>query len=430
VSIGPGYAAPDVQRWVTEPGKAGHRSEFARDRARVLHSAGLRRLAAKTQVVQAGELDFPRTRLTHSLECAQIGREIGTALGCDPDLVEAACLAHDLGHPPFGHNGEAALDRAAAAVGGFEGNAQSLRLLTRLEAKSFSDSAGPRPGSSVGLNLTRATLDAATKYPWARGEAPDGSAKFGVYDDDVDVFDWIRGIHTEQPQGPHHARRCIEAQVMDWADDVAYSVHDVEDAVHGGYLKLDALRDPTERRTIAELARSTYLRDRDLDEVLDSIERVLDLPYWPVGYDGSLRSLAGLKNLTSSLIGRFCTAAQNATRDAYPAVALTRYAADLVVPEEVRLEVGVLKAISHLYVFQRQGAQAIYAEQQDLIGELVEALVRCAADDGGAILDPALRPDYVRAVRDGDTVAATRVIIDQVALLTDRSARQLHHRLL
>src|SRR4051812_40790489 len=193
-----GYDEHARERWVPDPPKAGSsvRGEFVRDRARVLHSAALRRLAAKTQVVGVGQSDFPRTRLTHSLECAQVGRELGAALGCDPDLVDAACLAHDLGHPPYGHNGETALDEAAKMCGGFEGNAQSLRLLTRLEVKV--------PGA--GLNLTRAMLDAATKYPWPKGPSSSGP-KYGVYDDDLPVFEWLR---AGAPQG----KRCLETQVM------------------------------------------------------------------------------------------------------------------------------------------------------------------------------------------------------------------------
>src|SRR6476619_1563715 len=107
----PGYDTHDSARWVEEPPKTTYRSDFERDRARVLHSSALRRLGAKTQVVAPDTDDFVRTRLTHSLEVAQVGRELGRTLGCDPDVVDTACLSHDLGHPPFGHNGEAALTR-------------------------------------------------------------------------------------------------------------------------------------------------------------------------------------------------------------------------------------------------------------------------------------------------------------------------------
>ena len=409
-----GYGPDDEARWVVEVPKRAGRTAFARDRARVLHSAALRRLAAKTQVMVAGESDFLRTRLTHSLECAQVGRELGAALGCDPDLVEVACLAHDLGHPPFGHNGEDALDDVASAIGGFEGNAQSLRILTRLEAKTFSPDDGPRPGGPVGLNLTRAALDAATKYPWQRRE---DVRKFGAYDDDVPVFRWLRA-------GAPADRTCFEAQVMDWADDVAYSVHDVEDAVVAGHLDIRAITgaggsdDPEGLLDVAV----GYARDADRAELGAAVGRLTSLPFWPSSYAGSLRDLAALKNLTSQLIGRFCTAAELATRDAHGEDRLTRYAADLVVPREQRLEVAVLKAVANRWVMQRAGAEPVYARQREVVQELVSAL-RLAAP---ASLDPVMRDAYVGAV---DDAARLRVVVDQVASLTDRSVVVWHTRL-
>jgi dGTPase len=409
-------------RWVPEPDKRPGRTAFQRDRARVLHSAALRRLAGTTQVVAPMRSDFPRTRLTHSLECAQVGRELGAALGCDPDLVETACLSHDLGHPPFGHNGEQALDQAAAACGGFEGNAQSLRILTRLEPKRFAPPGEPTarlapwPGRSVGLNLTRAALDAATKYPWPRGGHPTdpGSSKFGVYTDDLPVFHWLR---SGAPQG----RKCFEATVMDWSDDVAYSTHDVEDGIYAGHLDPAVLHSPTERTELCRVA-AQYVPDAEPAEFAAALDRLQAQEWWPRDYDGSPRSRAGLKDLTSQLIGRFCLAAEQATRARYGPGRLARYAAELVVPREVRLECAVLKAVAVRYVMQRDEQAQLRARQRVVIAELAELLF--AADP--AELDPVFAAQYAQATDDG---AALRAVIDQIASLTDASAFALHARL-
>jgi dGTPase len=407
-----GYDGQAEARWVAEPSKHARtsgRGPFTKDRARVLHSAALRRLAAKTQVVAVGEGDFPRTRLTHSLECAQIGREMGAALGCDPDLVDAACLAHDLGHPPFGHNGESALAALAAGFGGFEGNAQSLRLLTRLEAKA--------PGA--GLNLTRATLDATLKYPWlAGGDGVPG--KFGAYADDAAVFAWIRaGAPPGQP--------CFEAQVMDWADDIAYSVHDLEDGLHAGLIRLDQLRDPDQRAAVAQLTLANYcppappgspgfVTAAELDEVFTEL---LALDIWPGRFDGGPDSAAAVKHLTSELIGRFCGAAEDATRPP-GAPPVTRYEADLVVPRRPRLECALLKGVTAHYVMTRR--LPAQARERAVITELARAV------EAGApgTLDRAFAAQFAAAASDD---GRRRVIVDQIASLTDTSALAWHERL-
>ncbi|GAB3459766.1 deoxyguanosinetriphosphate triphosphohydrolase [Streptomonospora sediminis] len=447
----PGYTARDLQRWAPEPAKSRARGHFERDRARVLHSFALRRLAAKTQVVQPGASDFPRTRLTHSLECAQIGRELGGSLGCDPDLVEAACLAHDLGHPPFGHNGERALDTAAAACGGFEGNAQSLRLLTRLEGKivvagaadpAGSGPAGPTGGSppaepaSAGLNLTRATLDATLKYPWPRdgggghgsgldgpADARDGagdSGKFNCYPDDLPVFEWIRAGAPPATAGAAPPI-CFEAQVMDWADDVAYSVHDLEDALYAGMIRLPALHSSAERNAVCAVAAGLYT-DAGAGELEEVFAELMAEAFWPKEFSGDLGSLAALKNLTSELIGRLCRSAEQATRAAWGPGPGTRYAADLAVPRRSLLECALLKALTAHYVMARSEAVAYQAREREIIAELVAA-VRLGAP---ATLDGPFRAAYERAP---DDAAALRVVIDQVASLTDTSARAWHDRL-
>ncbi|MEU0671496.1 deoxyguanosinetriphosphate triphosphohydrolase [Streptomyces sp. NPDC006172] len=412
------YDPTSEARWAAEPDKRPGRTAFQRDRARILHSSALRRLAGKTQVVTPGVAGSPawdatpRTRLTHSLECAQVGRELGAALGCDPDLVEAACLSHDLGHPPFGHNGEQALNDYAHDCGGFEGNAQSLRLLTRIEPKRFT------ADGSVGLNLTRATLDAATKYPWPRGAHPTdpASPKFGVYEDDRPVFDWVR----EHAPG---TRTCFEAQVMDWSDDVAYSVHDVEDGLHAGHVDPASLHAEPERQEVFRVAVGRYVpAGTDPAELAAALDRLQAQEWWPHGYDGTAAAQARLKDATSQLIGRFCLAAESATRARYGLGRLTRYGAELVVPHETRLECAVLKAVADRYVMQRAEQELLRADQRVVITELAAALTARAPED----LDPQFRALFEQAP---DDRARKRVIVDQVASLTDASARSLHARL-
>lgn len=411
-----GYGPADLARRLDEAPKtaalpgaadAGGRSPFTRDRARVLHSRSFRRLAGKTQVVAPDEEGVPRTRLTHSLEVAQIAREIGAQLGCDADLVDLAGLAHDIGHPPFGHNGETALDRVGRAAGGFEANAQNLRLLCRLEPKIVTPDGAPG-----GLNLTRAALDAVIKYPWPR---PAAGGKFGVYRDERAVFDWVRAPAPGR-------RRCLEAQVMDWADDVAYSVHDVEDGVGSGRIDLSRLTGPDERDAVCAAA-GPYSEESvaDLRTVLDDL---LTLP----AVATSLHHLPGpaadaaVKAMTSELTGRFCTGAIAATRTAAGPGPLLRYRADLRVPRLLRAEVALLKAIAGRYVMADPSRIRIQEREQELLTELVLA----TADRGAEALDPLFAGEYRRA---GDDAARLRVVLDQVSLLTDAQAIARHQRL-
>ncbi len=412
----PRYSAADVERFIVEPAKTAGlpmaggvigRTAFGRDRARVLHSASFRRLAGKTQVVAPDEDDVPRTRLTHSLEVAQIARDIGSQLGCDADLVDMAGLAHDIGHPPFGHNGEAALDLAGAPAGGFEANAQNLRLLTRLEPKVIA-----ADGRLGGLNLTRAALDSVVKYPWER---PEGGGKFGVYHEDLEVFEWMR---TDADPG----RRPLEAQVMDWADDVAYSVHDVEDGVGSGRIDLESLGKPEELNAVA-MAAAVYSTESaaDLQTVLAEL---LALPAVATGV--AVRgpaAAAALKTLTSELTGRFVTGAVAATRKAHGVGPLLRYACDLQVPRLLRAEVAVLKAVALRYVMADPMRRAIQQREQEMLADLVQV----TADRGADALDPGFVPAYELAP---DDAGRLRVVLDQVSLLTDAQAIARHRRLL
>lgn len=410
-----GYTDFDRERFEPEVRRnLAQRGEFARDRARVLHSSALRRLGAKTQVLSPGIGDFARTRLTHSLEVAQVGREMASELGLNPEVVDMACLAHDLGHPPFGHNGETALNEWASDIGGFEGNAQTLRLLTRIEPKVFG-----ADGFSRGLNLTRASLDATCKYPWTienavRDSGAGKAVKFGVYKDDEPVFEWLR-------DGAPPRQKCIEAQVMDFADDVAYSVHDFEDAVVSGYIDLRELADRGTRESLIDKISLWNGGELDRSQLSEAFESLEANEYWLRAFSETPQDQATLKNLSSSLIGGFVQASTTRTLES-AGLEVTRFQSQLLVPSRVRAQISVLKGLVSAFLMSHDSRRPFYEWQRALLIELSEALLA----QNGSELDASSSAAWSAAVGEA---AQRRVIVDQVACLTDQSAITMHNRL-
>jgi dGTPase len=241
------------------------------------------------------------------------------------------------------------------------------------------------------------------------------SGKFGVYPDDAAVFAWLRSAAP----GRH---RCLEAQVMDLADDVAYSVHDVEDAVVGGHLDPPLLGSPSAVARVAELTCSWYLPSASDDEVAAALGRLRDLPAWVGEFDGSHRALAALKDMTSELIGRFTGAVERATRAAFGSAPLVRYGADVVVPRPTLVEIGALKGVAAVFVMTAAARRPVYERQRAMLAELAELLVARAP----AVLEPAFAVSWAAAA---DDAARLRVVVDQLASLTDSSAVAWHARL-
>ena len=233
--------------------KRDQRTPFQRDRDRVLHASSLRRLASVTQVVNPNEGRLYQNRLTHTLKVAQIGGRIAEALlvkykdtpildrlgGLEPQVVEAASLAHDLGHPPFGHIGEDQLNTSVSKINpldGYEGNAQSFRIVSKLEIWR---------NGVLGLDLTRATVNALLKYPWFRPKAKHlqviRNRKWGAYRSEAKEFNWARELNIHYEGHVEYEGMSLEASIMDWADDIAYATHDVEDFYRAGLIPLDRL---------------------------------------------------------------------------------------------------------------------------------------------------------------------------------------------
>jgi len=427
-----------LQGTATTGSKSG-RTEFERDRDRILYSSAFRALAAKTQVVSATELGYMHNRLTHSLKVAQVGRAIASRLQdagaeLDPALVEAACLAHDIGHPPFGHAGEEALNLAVerhrrkalglgpddaleVALDGFEGNAQNLRVLTRL--------ATHRLWEAPGLHLTRATLISATKYPWERGLQGKEARKWGAYEGDSAALQWaVEGR-------PGSATRPIEADLMDWADDITYAVHDVEDWFRLGLIPLEKLfvfRLPPQHEAAGrdqhpELVRfldwvfKKWLKEGkypgvDRESAVVQMHYLADKISVVDAFHGSKGCKGRLQATVTDLISFF------ADETTFEGRAIG-YEGKLHVPDDRRLVCDLLQELVWFYVIERPGLAA----QQHGQAKIIENLVDWVMEDHGRLL-----PDDRKAEYD-EHHDLTRAVADHVASLTEPMAIKLHGKL-
>jgi dGTPase len=293
---------------LTKERAADYRSPFEIDRDRIIHTSAFRRLQAKTQVFLSGEYDFYRTRLTHSLEVAQIGRSICKFLqhespllskefAVDSNLVEAICLSHDLGHPPFGHSGERTLNELMKPYGGFEGNAQTLRLITETIYSS--------KGERQGMNPTRSFLDGILKYKTPHGELENPANHF-IYDEQRSYVEFAFGgasLPKELTAGKKlNSFRSVECQIMDWSDDAAYSLNDLADGIHSGIINKEKLERWASERSLSRE------ENRSLEEVLDAIStgQLEKIIAGKIGHFIQACSLSEWKNFMSGRTNRYC----------------------------------------------------------------------------------------------------------------------------
>jgi dGTPase len=404
------------------------RSPFQRDRDRILYTTAFRRLAGITQVVSPNERPPVHNRLTHTLEVAQVARRLAEkicaeivsartrgACPIDPDVVEAAALAHDLGHPPFGHIAEAELDRLATSSDdhdGYNGNAQSFRILAKLAVRTT---------GADGLNLTRATLDAVLKYPWFRPTAGSNRFKWGAYHSEEELARWVRPDDSWDGS----AQPCPEASIMDWADDIAYAVHDVEDFYRAGLIPLDRLAtDEAERRRLLDArtgALSLGKSETNITQVLDEFTEVIPLLE---PYAGTREQRALLRGWTSTLIGRYIGAMTWSVVD--------NGHLHLAIAPRAELEVAMLKQLTWHYVIERESLATQQYGQRKMIRTLFETLRDDAhATSGGKNKRYTLFPPYYRELLEqaADDAERTRLVIDLIASMTEHQVVDTYQRL-
>ena len=412
-----------------------NRRTFERDYDRILYSSAFRRLAGVTQVVSAAEGHIFHNRLTHTMKVAQIGRRMAQKLlrdeggpdlaatwgGLSPSVVAAAGLAHDLGHPPFGHVAEEELERLSNDLGlrdGFQGNAQSFRIVSRLSRRHI---------DFWGLNLSRASLNATLKYPRFRNHLGlPASDKWGAYQFERTSFDFARAMDSDD-------RRSLEAEIMDWADDVAYAVHDVEDFFRSGLIPLDMLkRSPAARDAFLRWAFDNWdgtgrkLPSRRRARMRGALqEAILQFPL-SRPYSGSATEAALLRSFTSSLIGSFVWAISIRQSGKTSKVHINLRARD---------KVAVLKRLTRYYVIQNPTLAAQQEGKRRVISNLFEAYMDAMNNNRLYLLPPFHKESYEDMMRreESDVVrqeeARARVVIDLICGMTDEQAVRMSIRL-
>lgn len=397
-----GRSAPDSE----------HRTPFQIDRDRILHSAAFRRLQGKTQVFYSflvGDYDFYRTRLTHSLEVAQIGRsicvwlqkncgELGESMAVDADLVEAACLAHDLGHPPFGHTGERTLHRLMQPYGGFEGNAQTLRLLTSTLFEG-----------REGMNPTRALLDGTLKYKTLRRETPDAKHHY-LYDEQEKHLQFANGgLEFPAELTPGDVRnefKSLECQIMDWADDTAYSINDLSDAILMKYITVTNLEEWAAKQQLDETEKA------HIEFLLKAIRE------------------GKVEGRLARGIGKNIQACSLKVRQNFLSGSSRRYALELEIEETRRRQVDLSKRIAYDLVFNTHRLHQHDFKADDVLTRMFDVLEeRYILKNGKRAWH--LLPEEMEKKLDGaeDINQRARLVCDWLANLTDRSAWERHQRL-
>mgnify|MGYP000559902657 CR=1 FL=1 len=415
-----------------------HRSPFQRDRARILHSAAFRRLQSKTQVMGSGQSDFYRTRLTHSLEAAQIGsgicaqlrqkyRDIPDNLILDDDtLIESICLAHDIGHPPFGHGGEIALNFMMRDYGGFEGNGQTFRIVSKLEP--FSE--------GYGMNLSRRTLLGLIKYPQTldnlqNEDKPLAPASFrqlkasewhppkGLYTDDLDVMQWVLSPLCESDRvlfqsfaeaTNKHAKtrfKSFDCSIMELADDIAYGIHDLEDAIVTGVVNQ---ADFDEHVIVALQALN--------DEWIVELSRTLSNKLFSQQHHQQKEAIGALVNYLITAIELVDLNEKSNLSFEEP---LLRFQA--VHPSVAATVLKIFKNFVLRFVIKQTAIQQLEYRGQQIVMELFEAL----ASDPLRLLPASTAQRWQEAKLHGNN--EFRVIADYVSGMTDDYATNLYQTL-